>query len=440
MPLLGAVAVLGGALFLAKAERSPRVPVSPLIPPIVRAPRAPYDPTLVHKMLVFYAAQTRSDPGNAIARAQLAGEYLESYRETGDSADALRAEQAARASLKIHTRRNSAAWFQLSRALLTQHRFPEALKAAREAARQDPIGFRECADIEIELGDYDDAKRDMMKSPGRGEDPAFLALASRLNELRGDSKGQLALLSRAAKQADDNPEIPVQTVAWFHERLGRCLGMMGRLDEAEQSYREGLRVFPRDYRTMAALAHLSAARGNWKQSIQWGQKAAEIVPAPETLALLGDGYEALGQRDKAAAQFRLVEEIGALSRAQGVIYDRQRALYYADHGRNLEEAVTLARGELRFRHDIYTFDTLAWTLFKAGRLSEAEANSKRALAFGTRDASLWFHAGMIAAAQNKTALARTYLSRALEINPFFHPSQPAQARETLARLNGSATS
>ncbi len=404
----------------------------------LRVPRAPYDPTSVHKTLEFYAAQVRYDPGSAISLALLAGQYLESYRETGDSADATRAEQAARASLAIRKHRNSAAYFQLSRALLTQHRFDEALQNARLAAREEPTGFRECADIEVELGDYQNAQRDLRKFPARGQDPAFLALASRFNELRGDSRGQVALLQQAAPQADENSEIPPQSVAWFHERLGRALSMTGRLDEAEKSYHKALQVFPRDYRTMAALAHLYAVRGEWKRSIEWAEKAAAIVPAPETLALLGDAYSALGLREKAQSQFRLVEQIGALSRAQGVIYDRQRALYYADHNRNLQEAVRLARGELRFRHDIYTFDTLAWTLFKANRISEAETYSKRALALGTRDASLFFHAGMIAAAQKKPALARTYLKRALEINPFFHPSQPALARQTLSRLNGTS--
>ena len=459
LPLLALVAVFCVALLWAKISGSALLVRSQLPTPLVPVvePRMPYDPDAVHQTLKFYAAQTRTDPGNATFKSLLAAQYLESYRETGDAADATRAEQAARASLAIRTHGNSAAYFQLSRALLTQHRFTEALLAAQRASTQDPVGLRECADIEMEIGDYKAAARDISKAQSsavasartvavrRGnfqpqtpdKDPAFLALVARLNELRGDSKGQLALLNQAVKLSDANPSIPAQSVAWFHERLGRCLSMMGRLNEAEQSYRAGLSVFPRDYRTMAALAHLCAARGDWKQSITWGQKAADIVPAPETLALLGDAYTALGEAQKAKSQFRLVEQIGTLSRAQGVIYDRQRALYYADHGHHLDEAASLARGELRVRHDIYTFDTLAWTLFKADQLTEAAANAKRALAFGTSDASLYFHAGMIAAAQGQTSRARTYLERALAINPYFHPTQPRVARTTLARLNFS---
>ncbi len=455
-PILAAACTLGGALVWAKVSGS-----SLLLPPppalSTARVRAPYDPSAVHKLLEFDAKQARSDPGNAIFGANLAAQYLESYRETGDAADATRAEAAARASLKIRTHGNSAAFFVLARALLTQHRFAEALVAARRASLGDPVGLRQCADIEIELGDYAAAARDINASQklveasahevalARGdarsakpdEDPAVLTLVARLRELHGDTKGQLTLLTRAAQLADADADLPAATVAWFHERLGRCLFMTGRLDEARVQYRAGLSVFPRDYRTLAALAHLCAARGDWKGALDWGQKAANIVPAPETLALLGDAHAALGQSAQAAAQYKLVEQIGALGQAQGILYDRQRALYYADHDRNPAQAVALARGELRVRHDIYADDALAWTLCKAGRAGEAAPFAARALRFGTRDASLFFHAGMIAAALGDKAHARLNLTCALQVNPFFHPTQPATARAALAHLAAS---
>ena len=98
------------------------------------------------------------------------------------------------------------------------------------------------------------------------------------------------------------------------------------------------------------------------------------MPAPDTLALLGEAYAATGDAKKAATQFALVEKIGDLSEAQGALYDRQRALYYADHDLKPAKSVELARGELKVRHDIYAYDTLAWTLFKAGQLDEAAVN------------------------------------------------------------------
>ena len=397
--------------------------------------RAPYDPNLVQRNLQFWAAQSKRDSIDAISRAQLAHWYLESYRETGDGADITRAEQAARASLKI--RPTDGALLQLSRALLNQHRFAQALTVAQRAAAVNPDGYRLAADISYELGQYQQAQKDAQQAPPQGDDPAFYALMSRFSELKGDEKSQLELLTKATAQADSNIDASVQSLAWFHERRGRALFMDGQLDEAVREYGRALKVFPRDYRTMAALARLEAARHNWKDALKWGDKAVAIVPAPDTLALLGDVYQQLGDNKKAAAQFALVEKIGDLSEAGGALYDRQRAIYYADHDLQPRKAVALARGEMKVRQDIYAYDTLAWTLFKAGQADEAAANMKLALRWNTRDASLWFHAGMIAAARHQNDEARRDLELALRINPQFHPTQPQQARETLTRLGAS---
>ena len=57
-----------------------------------------------------------------------------------------------------------------------------------------------------------------------------------------------------------------------------------------------------------------------------------------------------------------------------------------------------------------------------------------ALAFGTKDAKLMYHAGMIAAALGDTSRARTQLTAALALDPTFDPLQAQRARETLAGL------
>ena len=432
--LVAVVGTVGAGLWWANSLRAPQVvyPANRDSKADAAALRAPYDPQAVERSLKFWAGEAKRDSRGAIARAQLAHWYLESYRETGDSADITRAEQAARASLKI--RPTDGALLQLGRALLNQHRFSEALVAAKKAALVNPDGTRLAADIEYELGDYVAAESDAKQAPPQGDDPAFYALMARFSELKGDSKSQIELLSKATEQADANIDSSWQSIAYFHERLGRALGMNGQSDAAAEQYRRALQAFPRDYRVMAALARLEASRQNWKQAIAWGQKAVAIVPAPDTLALLGDAYQQSGEAQKAAAQFKLVETIGDLSEAQGALYDRQRALYYADHDLKAEKAVALARGELRVRRDIYAYDTLAWTLFKAGQLDEAAANMTKALKWNTRDASLWFHAGMIAAARGRNDEARTALERALSINPQFHPTQPQIARATLEKL------
>jgi Flp pilus assembly protein TadD len=56
---------------------------------------------------------------------------------------------------------------------------------------------------------------------------------------------------------------------------------------------------------------------------------------------------------------------------------------------------------------------------------------QHALALGTEDAMLHYHAGVIAHAQGRTDDAQRELRTALAINPAWHPAQPDDARHLL---------
>src|SRR5687767_2742025 len=70
----------------------------------------------------FYQARAGRDQYGASDRAQLARLYLQRARETGDHADLLRAEEAARGSLAIRRDRNGAAYAVLAASRMAQHR------------------------------------------------------------------------------------------------------------------------------------------------------------------------------------------------------------------------------------------------------------------------------------------------------------------------------
>lgn len=410
------------------------VRANPIPPPVTRTP---YDPALTHQTIEFWAAQVREDPQGSTALANLAQWYLHGFRETGDIADILRAEKAARRSLAIHAQ-NYTALVEVARCQMTLHFFAKALAVANHAAALNPTDTPARsiqAECYMELGNYKAAHAVLDKNPLQPGDSNGKALYARLAELEGNPQGALALLSKAQSEADKNLDMPGESVAWYHMRVGNILAGMGRAQAAEQAYREGLKLFPGDYRSMTALAKLEAGRGDWQGAMQWGQQAAAIVPTPETIALIGDAQAALGQPAAAAHQYQLVEAIGNLDRSQGIIYDRQRALFYADHNRHVDEALALSSRELKNRQDIYAYDTYAWACYRNGLMDKAQTAMQQALAHHTQDASLFFHAGMIAYGRGDKATAKADLTRALRLNPYFHPFEPRQARDLLAKLS-----
>ena len=122
----------------------------------------------------------------------------------------------------------------------------------------------------------------------------------------------------------------------------------------------------------------------------------------------------------------------------GELYNRQYALFYADHSLRPEEAYAEASREYAVRRDIYGADAVAWTALKAGKLAVARARIKEALRLGTQDAMLFYHAGMISRAAGDTAGAKAFLERALVLSPQFDPLQVRRARQALAGLSAKA--
>lgn len=431
IPLL-ALALLACVLIVRRsASRSASLPIE----------RAPYDPTLAGKMVAFYQGRVRMNPqGGAIENAQLAGAFLMRARETGDPADARRAEQAARRSLAIRSRNNASARDQLALSLFSQHQFGKAQQVAAQTWAQypdDDQAWLSYSEASLERGDYDAVQRAFQSRVTRGQDlslpnPSVQALQARFLEINGQPDASLKLLQKAQAEADGNLDMSRPTVAWFHMRVGDVLAHVGRADEAQSAYEGALEIFPQDYKSMTGLARLAAGRQDWRATIDWGQKAAEAMPNPEALALVGDAQAASGDAQEAQRQYQMVDAFSDPS--QGILYDRQRALFCADHGRNLDEALARARADLSVRHDIYAYDTLAWACYKKGLLDKADAAMKQALSRSTQDALLFYHAGMIAQARNDKARAKALLTRALAVNPYFHPFGPAEARKALAEL------
>ena len=67
-------------------------------------------------------------------------------------------------------------------------------------------------------------------------------------------------------------------------------------------------------------------------------------------------------------------------------------------------------------------------------MAEHQAVAAAGSAFGTHDAKLLYHAGMIAAAVGDPTRARTLLTDALELDASFDPLAATRAREQLAAL------
>ena len=402
-------------------------PAEPPIPDVMPA----------QEQIGFWSARLKPGTQDYITLTTLAGAYLARARETGDAAAYSRAEEALREALALNPRYERAGAL-LGSVLIGRHDFAGALAQAEGVLATDadaPQALAAAGDAHLELGDLAAAETNYRRllelAPGG---PVYSRL-SRLAWLQGRPDEAVDWMRRAA---DETVELDLggEELAWYRFQLGELYYNRGDLRRAGRWYSESDQALPGYYLASAGLGKVAAAHGDYDEAIRRYEALVAQLPQPNFLAALGDYYALSGDTAAAQKQYDTVAFIHQLDETQQVLYNRQVAIFFANHNIETDTAVAYAEGELAARQDIYAYDTLAWALYRAGRLDEAAAASQRALAQGTPDAALHYHAGLIAAAQGDTTAAIAQLQRALDLNPNFDLLQARQAAAALATLKG----
>jgi len=389
-------------------------------------------------------------PSDFKAYDQLGAAYIQKGRETADAGYYELAKAALNKSLDLVSSDLAAASAKTHMAVvaMAEHRFDEALSWAQEAlalGSGDPSPWAIVGDALTDLGEYDRAREAYarLRDPIQPENESTALAYEResrvayLRFLRGDAQGAIKLMRDAIALAT-TLRLPAENVAWSEYQLGEICFKSGDIPDAEHAYRTGLLIDPNSYRNLAGLGEVRTAQERYSEAIALYQKALAVVPFPAFAAALYDLDMQAGRPADARKQLELIEFIAKLNPINERLFYRELALFYADHSLKLKESVELAKKELEVRHDVYTWDILAWVLYKNGRIREAAEAMEKALAPGTADALLDFHGGIIEFQLGDLDGAKALLGRAMALNPHFHLVYPGQARKTLAQLAGKA--
>ena len=300
-------------------------------------------------------------------------------------------------------------WPSSSTALLAEHRYAEALASARELAAlragralRPGVCWRE---IEMELGLY-----------RRG--PSHVRAARELDP-RSRRRASDRALARARGQDRGGPRRPARRRGTTPSSCTRCRRSRRRgSTSASRIWRSATGASARPSARFAAGLAGASRRLPRAGSLRPARGGAPRLARRDRVGRAGDRHDpgprharCGGRRVRGARRHR--EGGGVLPRARS----RGRA------GRSVRStepgvcscSITTggwtkccdkAREEIAARQDIYGWDLLAWALHQNGRDGEAAPAMARALALGTRDAMLFYHAGMIERALGDRDAAR----------------------------------
>lgn len=379
-------------------------------------------------------AHLRAAPDDPDGLEALAAAYLQKVREVGDPSYYPKAEALLDHALRVRPD-DPEALIQVGALQLARHRFADAIQTGLRAVALDPDSARAlgvAGDAQIELGRYDDAFATFQRMVDLRPDLSSYARVSYARELTGDVDGAIDAMRAAAEAGGPAPE----NVAYTQVLLGNLQFDRGDLDAAEAAYRTALRGLAGYPAARAGLGRVLAGRGRYREAAEQYRTAIDVNPAPDSVIALGEVSAAAGDGDRARRAYELAAAQQRLLVANGVDVDREQALFEADHGGDLADALAAARRAMTDRPSIHSADALAWILYRTGDLQGALDASRQARRLGTRDALILFHAGMIEAGLGMRDQARQDLAGALSVNPYFSVPLAPLARRTLADLGG----
>lgn len=401
------------------------LPVGP--PPAVD----PATATATDREIARQQSRLQGDAANPSARLALAQAFLQKVRETGDPTYYARAEailddlgRASPDDPSVLVARGSLA--------LGRHRFDDAIELGRAAVKLAPgnaSALGVVVDAANELGRYGEALDATQAMVDARPDLASLSRVSYARELRGDLDGAITAMTQATAASGRSGE----NLAYTLVLLGNLLVAKGDLAGAEGAYAAADQAFPGSALAKAGRARALVARGDVGGAANLLGEVVRVLPTVEHVAAHGDALAALGRGDEAREAVELVGAIARLNVANGVDVDLEMALFMADRSPG-PKVVAAARKALKARPGVQGHDVLAWSLFTAGQADDAWPEAEKALALGTRDPSIRYHAAAIAYARGDRGAAVRNLEVVLATNPRFSALLAPRVAELAGQL------
>jgi len=362
---------------------------------------------------------------------RLGWEFVAKARETFDPGFYKLAEQCARC-IEKRTPQSQEAMLLRAHVLQNLHRFKESETLARRLVQQRGLSFDYglLGDALMEQGKLGDAVEAYQRMMNLKPDLRAYARAAHMRWLKGDLEGAIEAMQFAVSAASPGD---AESAAWVNTRLAFYEFQAGRVNEAEQRCAFALSLQSDYAPTHLLKGKMLLVQSRFGEAVDALQNAVKLNPLPEYQWTLAEALRVAGKEDEAS-------EIEAQLCQRGASSDpRTLALYLATRHESPETALRLARAELDSRGDVFTHDALAWSHAAAGNVAEAFSEMQRALAEGTQDARLFFHAGIIASEAGHSADAERWLRKASELSHLLLPSERNELQNVAARAASEPT-
>ncbi|HEX4946644.1 MAG TPA: tetratricopeptide repeat protein [Blastocatellia bacterium] len=385
--------------------------------------------TALDQEIAHWQQKARSEKKDAaqMSLEQLGWKYVEKARATYDPGYFKLAEACAECLNERNGQATPEALLLRGHALHQMHNFKAAEPIARELVKARGLSFDHglLGDVLMEQGKLKEAIAAYQEMMNQKPNLQAYSRAAHVRWLQGDVAGaaKLALMAAQAGSPQDR-----ESTAWAFTRLALYHWQLGNTEKAQQALTAALNL-QKDYApALLVQGRLLLAEEKFGAAIAPLQQAVALNPLPEYQWALAEALRGAGRTDEAVKVETELTTKGAQDDP------RTLSLFLATRNEASEHALRLAQTELAARADVFTYDALAWALRAVGKTTEAQDAMKKALAEGTQDARLFYHAGVIAAQTKRKAEAQRYFKQAYASRQLLLPSERGDLIRQMAAI------
>ena len=352
-------------------------------------------------------------------------------REKVDPHNVGPAETAYKRALSLNAK-DAGAMIGLSWVAGSRHQFPLSIEWAEKGTAlmpRDNRAYGLIGDAHVEMGNYDAAFDAYQKMLDIRPDITSYSRGAHLLFLTGDTKRALILMGTAINAGSATGDDSV----WCRAQMGEMLFASGALLPAESTLKTTLKIAPNNYYALTAMGKVQAAKGDTKEAIDTLEKAVAVSPQHAALVALYETYLAAGRPEDAEKAFAAIVTAAEHHKTHGNADSFYLARFYADAGKELPLALSIVQSKTDLPNPIDA-DTAAWVYYQNGKYPEAKKWIDISLKKVAPDAARLYHAGMIYAKVGSPFIARRYLDKSIDKNPYFSPIHAKIAAEKYAEL------
>jgi tetratricopeptide (TPR) repeat protein len=373
------------------------------------------------KYFELWNSKIKPDSLQLMSFGHVAGEYSRYFKATGNIEFLKSAEQALQKAVQIAAIGKADYNRALARNYIAQHRFREALQLA-EMARSYGSGVKESQyllfDVTMELGQYGKAEK-YLDSVKNFTDFGYLIRLAKWNDHQGKLDTTIKFMEQAANKAENSKS--VNLMVWSYTNLADYYGHARRIGDSYRYYLKSLALDPANAHAKKGIAWIVFSHEKDPQeAMRILDSVTRHYRAPDYFLLKAEIADYM--QDDKARNFNLDQYFKMVKDSSyGEMYNAHNITFFLEQTIQYDRALVLAEKEVENRPTPESYDLLAYSLYKNGKLRQAENIVDEFILGKTKEPAALLHAAEIFKAggkQDKTRKLKAELMGSLyELGP-----------------------